>query len=752
MAHKPGALQGATLVNESKPSQSLQKDSNDTSGTFAKNMADSGKKSKVIESPSTSTLIISRNKYKAFLKCIPEFLGSVQILESLAHSNYASPRPHPIDPAVFFDLVKVRRLVEEATDLAVRAANGTTSSSLRNSLHAGNQLVKGGESGAAALGLTFGGTAHTKLSRERKHRMRDLAAQKLSCAYQLDEIAASVATMQSTSSLEEVAKLVLQRSPDDSDAKYVHFFHEKIPSRMLDESTSLQPLNEIVHARPTDGALLRTRAITKIFKNDLPGAVEDLTEALAICRYMAMQHRGGLELSNALSSTGKEANGFRERVYSLKGGEEADSSSLEPQLLFHRAGIYLTLACHNITSSLDQLGPHACGCPDPAMPRSGTHSDIPTASSETLRPGLGAQKLVKSYAKRALRDYLGFLAFFEYTPGIPIDVNQAHLSELGKNTHGPEGPGSTVQDGPYAASEDSGPPQTALTHALISYQQQAESKQSNHGKPQRHPHLPLPQVFRISSLFSPSRPVDLPPYPVASRQLAKIAKGRSADCLNSTVKHNMEPIVGSREAVTFHPLLTESLHALLLCHSLVQTPPKEHLRHAYMVARLVRLCDGYPIFLAARSPSRADWIEILRQADNWIGLEQSWENFCAPAPLPGHLNPFEGSESQEQTREHRWQEAVMNSLADERVQDEATFQAAVTAREKRANHVEEETSGLTQPGTKRWARRDSKDFPIGSERAEAIARWVTEAPSRIPGSRKPKRGKKKSRLDPNGLS
>ncbi|KAL9585825.1 MAG: hypothetical protein Q9203_004089 [Teloschistes exilis] len=675
-----------------------------------------------------------------------------EILESLAHSNYASPRPCPIDPSVFFDLVRVRRLVEEATDLAVRAANGTTSSSLRSSLHAGNNLVKGGGSGAAALGLTFGGTAHTKLSRERKHRMRDLATQKLSYAYQLDEIAASVATMQSTSSLEEVAKLVLQRNPEDSNAKYVHFFHEKIPSRMLDESTSLQPLNEIVHARPTDGALLRTRAITKIFKNDLPGAVEDLTEALAICRYMAMQHNGGLELSNAIPSAVKSANGSRECGYSSKKDDEANPSGLEPQLLFHRAGVYLTLACQNISSSLDQPRPQAYLCPDSGSPRTRTCSANPTSSAKPLGSGLGAQKLVKSYAKRALRDYLGFLAFFEYTPGMPIDLIRTDSPKPGKENYGAENRGSTMKDSLHGPSKDPEALQTALTRGLPSYKQNADSEQDDCGNPQRDPHLSLPRVFRISSLFSSSLSVDPATYPVASRQLAKPATECSAESLNGSLRHDLASAVGSREAVTFHPLMTESLHALLLCHSLVQTSPKEHLRHANMVARLVRLCDGYPIFLAARSPSRADWVETVRQTENWIGLEQSWDDLCAPTPLPGRTDTLGGQESLEETRKYQWQEAVMESLADERVQDEATFQAAVTARGKRANDTGKDLTGPKQPEAKRWAHGDNNDFPVGSERAAAIVRWVIEAPSSIPGSRKPKRGRKKPQVVPGGLS
>ena len=61
--------------------------------------------------------------------------------------------------------------------------------------------------------------------------MREQASQKLARAYRIDEIATSFATMQGASALEEVSRLVLNRNPQDSDAKYVQFFHTKVPSR-----------------------------------------------------------------------------------------------------------------------------------------------------------------------------------------------------------------------------------------------------------------------------------------------------------------------------------------------------------------------------------------------------------------------------------------------------------------------------------------------------------------------------------------
>ncbi|KAL8805307.1 MAG: hypothetical protein Q9182_002075 [Xanthomendoza sp. 2 TL-2023] len=683
---------------------------------------------KIPDSPSTSALIIC------------------QVLESLAYSNYALRSPRPINSAVFFDLVKVRQYVEEATDLAVRATSGTASSSMRVSPYSGNGMLGGG--GAAALGLGFGGASHTKLSRERRQRMRELATQKLSQAYHLDEIAASVATMQSASSLEEVAKLVLQRNPNDSDAKYVHFFHEKIPSRMLAESTSLEPLNEIIRNRPTDSAILRTRAVTKIFKNEFAAAAEDLTEALALSRYAAAQHkkgRGRMELSNVLGGAEKKTGGSRDWLHNVKteGGDQP--SSLEPQLLFHRAGVYLALACQNINISLDNTEPKV----DPSQnsASNGPHVDLPMSQSSSLAraQGLEARKSVKTYAKRALRDFLSFLVFFEYSPGVPAGVAEEYMRQFdaaascGKmqnaaiSGHGlPKAPNKSTHDNATSPI------------ALVPYEQHGSNRQSNGISPPSHPQLPSLKVYRISDLFAPSPPADLQPYPVASREIVKAGPRQKSSPLDDPLRQAFA-LAGCNETIGYHPLLTEVLHSLLLCHSLVQTSPKEHLRHAHMVARLARLCDGYPIFLTARSPSRADWMEVVRRADNWIGLEQTWESLCAPAPLPGNSEQTPKQRTPAQDRERRRQQAIEDSLADENVHDEATFQAAVAARERLAEELAGDPSKQNPTGPRRLAQADGKEYPITTERAAAIARWVKEAPLTVPGSGKSKRGAKKGK-------
>lgn len=615
---------------------------------------------------------------------------------------------------------------------------------MSSSLSAGNGILGGG--GAAALGLGIGGGGpNAKLSRERKHRMREQATQKLSRAYQFDEIAASVATMQGASSLEEVAKLVLQRSANDTDAKYVHFFHEKIPSRMLAQCTTLEPLDQVIQDRPTEGALLRTRAVTRIFKDDYAGAARDLTEALSVCRYTMAQHkagRGQLELANALGRSERKNGGARDRKYEAAKIEEADQpSSLETQLLFHRAGVYLTLACQNVNASLDGV--------KAAQEASASQPDVPQtlADKEAHDRRLEARKMVKTNAKRALRDYLGFLSHFDYTPGLPAEVTEEFFRNVNAAAGSYAKPKGTPANRLFEMSGNSSLSNGHLSDALVPHKgnDRRHRRASSSGCYENsYAGLPLPEIHPVSSLFSSSPPDDLPPYPATSQALVPRKSSSVQKNTDGVVNHFMAHSE-QHEAVTYHPLFTDALHSLLLCHSLIQTSPKEHLRHAHMVARLARVCDGYPIFLAARSPSRADWIEAVRRANNWIGLQHSWEILCAPAPLPGHAGATKKEETEEQAKERRRQEAILEALADERVHDEASFQAAVAARERRAEEQRREELGQDGNTPKRWAQEDGKEYPISTERAEAIARWIREAPLTVAGAGRTKRGAKKGK-------
>lgn len=790
-----------------------------------------------------------------------------EVLESLAHSNYLSPRPHPIDPATFYDLVKIRRAVDEATDLAVRAQSGLTSAALSSSLNSSNGLL--GAAGAAALGLGYGGAGggSAKLSRERKGRMRELASQKLSQAYHLDEIAASVATMQGASTLEDVAQLVLQRDKGDWDARYVHFFHEKIPSRMMAQCTPLEPLDKMISERPSDGSAWRTRALTRLFKEDWSGAVRDLTEGLAVVRFEAQQHRKSKD-QLVLARTAREDAERRRQEWrgEVKVEDEDQPSSLEAQLLFHRAGVYLTIACQHVHTALDGIKKYdeakkALRAQHPGVPE----EDLPPleqTQKDGHRKRLEARKMVKTNAKRALRDYTAFLSHFDYTPGLPHEIAEEFIRRVNSAANGLRTPKrSAPRRIDSTPSPVNGP--TSNSDALIPFRKQPsnENVHSNGSWPS----LPPPTVYQVSQLFSPTPPANLPQYPTpTSTALARPSHLR--DTTNSSNGDSTAAaLADSHEAITYHPLLTDALHSLLLSHSLFQTSPTELLRHAHNAARLARVCDGYPIFLAARSPSRADWVEVLRRAGNWIGLQNSWEVLCRPAPLPAqssrdsgssgrtHASSANGSsdgkevartgpsgadkakaeedkikekeraEKLEKLRKERLKhEAIMEALADERVVDEESFQRAVQARQQRQKEDEQaEKDGLALNGVenalplpplpppeatehpdsipgispsdaisdangenipakespsipaesasspppkpsntaapstpKRWAQDEGKEYPISTERAEVVARWVREAPLTIEGAKKKgtaRKGKGKvRRAQPHG--
>jgi hypothetical protein len=664
-----------------------------------------------------------------------------EVLESLANNNYNLPRPRPIDPAVFFDLLKIRQLVDDATNLAVRAASGVTSSSLNNSLNAGNGLL--GNSGAA-LGLGLGGGGgNAKLSRERKHRMREQATQKLSKAYHLDEIACSVATMQSASTLEDVAQLVLQRNPLDADAKYVHFFHEKIPSRQLAECTSLQPLDEVIAERPSEGEILRTRAVTKIFKEDYVGAAQDLTTALQVCRYYLGQHKAGRQQLQLASEAAAETQRNSRWKEETKLDEEDHPSSLETQLLFHRAGVYLTIACQHVNDALSPkksangVKPHLYGDADKST---GT-IEMNLAEKEAHLKRLDARKTVKTNAKRALRDYVAYLSHFDYTPGLPAEITEEFVRKVNQAANGfkiPRPPNhSRNLDLESNASLSNG----QLSDALVPHNGSHSSRRppSNTSRSAEIPSLPPPVVHKMSALFSATPPADLPPYPETSTALTTKQQMQAAQ---SQAAKAILAQTDCHEALTYHPLLTDALHSLLLCHCLVQTSARELQRHAHMVARLARVCDGYPIFQAARSPSRADWIEVVRRADNWIQLQQSWESLCAPAPLPGQVPQNQQKETPVEKRERLKQQAIMEALEDDRVHDEASFHAAVAARQRRQEEEARKAEGREMP--KRWAQEDGKEYPISTDRAQAIVRWIREAPlgGEPGGTRKKKKSTK----------
>ncbi|KAI7219494.1 hypothetical protein KC365_g12297, partial [Hortaea werneckii] len=479
-----------------------------------------------------------------------------------------------------------------------------------------------------------------------------------------------------------------------------------------------------------------------------------------------------LELASRMRKEQEDWNkGFKDwrSVPHLK--EEDQPKSLEQQLYFNRGGVYLTLACQSVHAALDGLKEYQ---------EKQARGETTAADEKGHAVRLEARKKVKTYAKRALKDYTSFLSHFDYTPGLPFEVTNEIMRRVydlanGNKTQTPLPKTRLIElDEEGREAESNGTEANGDNGSSMVKHQKSKPEPFERGE-DGWPRFPSPKIHPASALFAERAPADVPPFPSE--------KTVNAMLNNETINEAF----GSREAVTYHPLLTDALHSLLLSHALLQTSPTELLRHAHNAARLARIADGYPIFQAARSPARADWIEVLRRANNWLGLSVPWQKLCAPAPLPeaaGGWAKETGSgalakrrerkeETPEQKRERIKQESIIDALSDDRVVDEDSFQKAVRARERRAIEDEQGLSGplkdkdnletsSTSPSTpsgeelpqpKRWAQDENgKEYPISTDRAESIARWIKEAPLSMGGKKKKRpAAKKKPSSSTNGV-
>ncbi|KAK6339182.1 hypothetical protein TWF718_008604 [Orbilia javanica] len=604
-----------------------------------------------------------------------------------------------------------------------------------------------GGGNAAILGIGFTNpNSNAKLSRERKHRMRELATQKLSKAYALDEIAASVATMQGASTLEDVASFVLQRNPDDVDAKYVHFFHEKIPSRMLAASTSLDPLDQVIFERPYDGWALRTRAVTKGFKDDHVGAAADLTSALK--RVRSAVHDNGIgkaTIGDIFGANGTGGGGMHDNrgsrgTGSGSGGgpgagtwdgvtkdENLQPSSLEMQLLFHRASTYLTIACQKI-ETFNALGEHKTPPPANGAPPT-TANGGPDIYTLTAQKRETIRKAIRQNAKKAIRDYLKYLSYFDYTPGLTPEEAEDQLRQNIQAATRMKTQKALEYDANGNGSSSNGG-SSATTNG---------KEHANGGYSRARIPAPRGPVYSVSTLFT-SPPSTLPPYPAPqSTELTKYGSQPPASTPSSSTTTTSAPASSSSasgmipvyEQITYHPLLTDALHSLLLCHAIISSPAKEIQRYAFMVARLARICDGYPIFLAARSPARADWIELIRRVGDWMSLGKTWESLCQPAPLPPVIERDEGHHH---SHSHSNGNSGGKLIGDGNVSSDA-LTALMNGGDSDGGFEISGTGGggfgsqrehSQVRGAKRWAQEDGKEYPISTERAAVIAKFVKE--------------------------
>ncbi|KAL1749245.1 hypothetical protein HDZ31DRAFT_28095, partial [Schizophyllum fasciatum] len=293
------------------------------------------KKTKAAPSePAPSVLCISRNKHWKYISSYhgPWLQLPVELLDSLVQLNTEPPplpsnrpAPPPVDPGVFHSVACIRRLIDDASSLAVRASSGLSSNEL------------------ASYGLgSPPPTKSTTMSAMRVHRLRALAVQKLAQAYRMDEIASSVVVMQGGTVFDDIAERVLRNDPHDPDARYVHFFHEKIPSsRQLAESTSTRVLDELIAAQPHRLEYFRTRGIVHCFRDEYPDAVRDFTHAIKESKALRKHHMAVVPKKKRNGQAPADGTAVPLPI-----------ATLESQALFLRGATHLSHALHIIESAI----------------------------------------------------------------------------------------------------------------------------------------------------------------------------------------------------------------------------------------------------------------------------------------------------------------------------------------------------------------------------------------------------------------
>ena len=110
-------------------------------------------------------------------------------------------------------MAHIRRLIDEASELSVRASSGLSAAAL-GSLRNGSGMFGQNSWASSQLGMNgFNdgtGGRNVQMSANRLHRLRCLAVQKLAQAYKADEIASSVMVMQGGSVFDDIAERVLK--------------------------------------------------------------------------------------------------------------------------------------------------------------------------------------------------------------------------------------------------------------------------------------------------------------------------------------------------------------------------------------------------------------------------------------------------------------------------------------------------------------------------------------------------------------
>ncbi|EJC98607.1 uncharacterized protein FOMMEDRAFT_170860 [Fomitiporia mediterranea MF3/22] len=516
--------------------------------------------------------------------------------------------PPPVDPGVFRSVINIRRLIDEAAELSVRASSGLSAAALGSlqPLGGGNNGTGGGSGGgvngingsswtaAQALGLgslndlsgsgvNNNGGRNTTMSATRVHRLRALAVQKLAEAYKTDEIASSVMVMQRGTVFDDIAEKVLKVDPKNVNARYVHFFHEKIPSRQLAESTSTAILDQLMADSPQRLEFYRTRGIVHCFRDEFVLAAKDFTHTIKESRAVRRARLAHNPAQRSNSANHPKAKRRKNRVNG-QAPPDGTASAIEG-------------------SSGEQPLIHPSVLPDAPDPIE--------LQALFLR---GA-----TYFTHALYLIEETIFKLEGIPRIPLnDFGELQLSNIhGKyggievnNPDGPLGRSDGVKARAYRSAFCEGTSTSTVREQVCALLRKSKRDYEKF-------------LSRFDSV-EPSAEMYCMMEP-ATDPLQKVERGFALLDKFRPINRSHEPLSPEADALTdvplafttYHPFMLESHFNILNC--LLLLGEYETLLTTFAnTAGIVAGLEGYPVFLAPRSMAQAEFVETLeRLAGGW---------------------------------------------------------------------------------------------------------------------------------------
>ncbi|KAJ2902667.1 hypothetical protein MKZ38_000252 [Zalerion maritima] len=513
----------------------------------------------------------------------------------LAFLNYNTYRPWPIDPGVFYDLVKIRRSTDDAFSKIAQVGQG---------IRRGGFLQRQGVRKAGFW-----------MSAKMAAKFEDQLMEMLSEAFRTEDIATSLLMHYKTAlnGLENAVANASRRNPSDPDVMYAKFFCDKVNSTLEHFVDTPDPsmLDAVIlgYWKGTDESkeaqAYRTRAAVHRLHENWQATINDINDAMyKLDKYFQRNHCA--VASPASQDAGSQDEPPRKLIDVRDVSQDLVIPETHYKYLISQAGV--------------KMGIQEPRCMEPTEPEEGqqptslrsrllfdkanVHLDwavkvanvVLDDEDETEGDRLRAHATLREYVKTARDAYMGFLSLLEYSPNYPHVAHCAFMSCARLMKSQKRTVDWKAEFGEFWQFKARRQWQNSPTDELkwgrmpfLSAERQDDIKR-----------------YPVSSLFQAKEETGLPPFPPRQEDLV--------DSQFDPARHE------TMEVVTFHPFLVEALHCLLICHVLLQTSPTELARHANMVGRLSRLATGFPILRLAASPASADWSEIMTRFPTWLDL------------------------------------------------------------------------------------------------------------------------------------